>query len=68
MDEASQAAETSVLIPFKYNSSVFVLVGDPCQLPAVILSGDAKSRYYDQSLFQVMFCVCHGAAMKMNSC
>lgn len=38
IDEAAQAVELSTLIPLKYNCDRCVLVGDPQQLPATVLS------------------------------
>lgn len=52
IDEAAQAVEPSSLIPLKYNPRLVVLVGDPCQLPATVVSRTARDCNYDQSLFQ----------------
>jgi hypothetical protein len=52
IDEAAQCVELDTLIPLKYNCTKCVLVGDPQQLPATILSDTAKRFNYDQSLFQ----------------
>ena len=51
-DEAAQAAELATLIPLQFGARRVVLVGDPQQLPATILSLDAKRRGYDTSLFE----------------
>ncbi|KAK5577040.1 hypothetical protein RB653_001977 [Dictyostelium firmibasis] len=52
IDEAAQAVETSTLIPIQHNCKKVVLVGDPKQLPATIISPLAIKYHYDQSLFQ----------------
>lgn len=51
IDEAAQAVEPSSLIPLKFNPSLVVMVGDPCQLPATVFSRIAKEANYGQSLF-----------------
>ena len=51
-DEAAQAAELATLIPLQYGARRVVLVGDPQQLPATVLSLEAKRRGYDTSLFE----------------
>jgi hypothetical protein len=52
VDEATQATELQTLIPLKYKSKLCVLVGDPKQLPATVISKMAQKSSYDQSLFQ----------------
>jgi len=52
IDEAAQASEPSALIPFKFNPKSVILVGDPCQLPATVISNVAKRANLGQSLFQ----------------
>lgn len=51
IDEAAQCIELSALIPLKYGCSKCILVGDPKQLPATVLSKMAASYGYEQSLF-----------------
>lgn len=41
IDEAAQAVELSTLIPLKYDVKRCILVGDPAQLPATVLSKEA---------------------------
>ena len=52
IDEACQSVELSSLIPFKYNSRVVILVGDPCQLPATTFSQISNRNNYSRSLFE----------------
>ncbi|EFA82214.1 DNA2/NAM7 helicase family protein [Heterostelium album PN500] len=52
IDEAAQAVETSTLVPMQHKCKKIVLVGDPKQLPATIISPIAIKQKYDQSLFQ----------------
>lgn len=52
IDEAAQAVELSTLISLKYGCKRAILVGDPCQLPATVLSKTAIAYQYEQSLFQ----------------
>lgn len=51
IDEAAQAVEPSTLIPLRYGATQVVLVGDPQQLPATVLSRTAARAGYDRSLF-----------------
>ncbi|OMH83853.1 Helicase sen1 [Zancudomyces culisetae] len=59
VDEASQAVEMSALIPLRYGPTKCVFVGDPNQLPPTVLSLDAGSYGYNQSLF---------VRMMLNNC
>ncbi|OII71969.1 hypothetical protein cand_031480 [Cryptosporidium andersoni] len=52
IDEASQGVELSTLIPLKLGCKRLILVGDPKQLPATVLSRIAILHKYDISLFQ----------------
>jgi senataxin len=52
IDEAAQAVESSLLIPFKFQPSRVVLVGDHRQLPATVISKRLIELGYDRSLFQ----------------
>lgn len=51
VDEATQSCEAETLIPLMLGVNVLVLVGDPNQLPATVLSPEAKKYGLDQSLF-----------------
>ncbi|PQE33848.1 helicase sen1 protein [Rutstroemia sp. NJR-2017a WRK4] len=51
IDEAAQCIELSAIIPLKYGATKCILVGDPEQLPPTVLSRQAKSFGYEQSLF-----------------
>ncbi|XP_018392777.1 PREDICTED: probable helicase senataxin [Cyphomyrmex costatus] len=51
VDEATQSCEAETLIPLMLGVNTLVLVGDPNQLPATILSQRAKKLGLDQSVF-----------------
>ncbi|CAL7938974.1 unnamed protein product [Xylocopa violacea] len=51
VDEATQSCEAETLIPLMLGINTFVLVGDHNQLPATILSPEAKKNGLDQSIF-----------------
>ncbi|KAG7206097.1 hypothetical protein KM043_003491 [Ampulex compressa] len=51
VDEATQSCEAETLIPLMLGVNTLVLVGDPNQLPATILSQQAKKLGLDQSIF-----------------
>jgi len=51
VDEAAQAPEASTLIPLQYGCRRCVLVGDPQQLPATVISPVAARLGLDRSLF-----------------
>lgn len=52
VDEACQSVELSNLIPFKFDSNVVILVGDPNQLPATTFSQLSSQNNYSRSLFE----------------
>eukprot|EP00177_Eucheuma_denticulatum_P004381 GFKZ01007961.1.p1 GENE.GFKZ01007961.1~~GFKZ01007961.1.p1 ORF type:complete len:1496 (-),score=199.40 GFKZ01007961.1:396-4883(-) len=52
IDEAAQATETSTLIPLTLGASQCILVGDPQQLPATVLSSGSAGVAYGQSLLE----------------
>lgn len=52
IDEAAQATEPSTLIPLRYGCRRLVLVGDPRQLPATVLSPTAQKAGLGVSLFE----------------
>jgi len=52
VDEACQVSEGACLIPFKFNPSLVVLVGDPKQLPVVTRSRQAETNKSNRSLFE----------------
>ena len=55
IDEACQSSEPESLIPFKFNPTAVVLVGDPKQLPVLTLSSSHnKDNIYERSLFERM--------------
>lgn len=51
VDEATQSCEAETLIPLMLGVRTLVLVGDPNQLPAIILNQQAKKLGLDQSIF-----------------
>ena len=51
IDEAAQAVEVATLIPLKNRCRQCILVGDPNQLPATVVSKEASQRKFDQPLF-----------------
>ncbi|KAF1348692.1 SEN1 N terminal-domain-containing protein [Delphinella strobiligena] len=51
IDEAAQCVEMGALIPLKYGCAKCILVGDPKQLPPTVLSRQAASMKFEQSLF-----------------
>jgi senataxin len=52
VDEAAQAVELSTLIPLRLGVKQLVLVGDPQQLPATVLSKRESVGNYERSLFE----------------
>jgi len=44
--------ELSTLIPLRYKAKACILVGDPMQLPATVLSREAQVYDYERSLFE----------------
>ena len=52
IDEAAQTTEPSTLIPLRYGCRRLVLVGDPRQLPATVLSQKAEAAGLGVSLFE----------------
>lgn len=51
VDEATQSCEAETLIPLRLGIKTLVLVGDPMQLPATVLSTQAKKLGLNQSIF-----------------
>merc|ERR1712151_248227 len=54
IDEACQASETTTLQPIMYECRHCVMVGDPQQLPAAILSQYGKNKHFEKSMFERM--------------
>ncbi|KAJ7518585.1 hypothetical protein O6H91_21G075400 [Diphasiastrum complanatum] len=52
IDEAAQASEVAVLPPLSLGAGRCVLVGDPQQLPATVISRVADTMQYSRSLFE----------------
>lgn len=55
VDEASQCSEPEVLMPLYYKISRMILIGDPMQLPATVISRRAQEFNYGRSLFERFF-------------
>lgn len=55
VDEASQCSEPEILMPLCYKISKFILIGDPMQLPATVISKRAQDFDYGRSLFERFF-------------
>ncbi|KNA21739.1 hypothetical protein SOVF_040150 isoform A [Spinacia oleracea] len=52
IDEAAQASEVGILPPLALGAARCVLVGDPQQLPATVISKAAGTLLYSRSLFE----------------
>lgn len=52
LDEATQCTEVEALLSLQYQTSRLILVGDPMQLPATVMSQDAVDRGFQESLFE----------------
>lgn len=52
VDEAGQALEAELLIPLSLGCNKLMLVGDPKQLPATIISQSAQSAQFPRSLLE----------------
>ncbi|KAJ6825460.1 putative ATP-dependent helicase-like [Iris pallida] len=52
IDEAAQASEVALLPPLSLGAARCVLVGDPQQLPATVISKAAGTLLYSRSLFE----------------
>ncbi|KAH9426290.1 hypothetical protein DERP_010857 [Dermatophagoides pteronyssinus] len=53
IDEASQCVEPEILMPLVYKSiTKVIMIGDPLQLPATVISNRAQDAYYGRSFFE----------------
>jgi superfamily I DNA and/or RNA helicase len=52
VDEASQATEPSILVPFQTKTKKMILVGDHKQLPPTVMSRNGLKTKYGRSLFE----------------
>ncbi|EDR24206.1 splicing endonuclease positive effector sen1, putative [Entamoeba dispar SAW760] len=55
VDEAAQSVEISTLIPLRFGAERCILIGDPQQLPATVISVAAQNSGYDRSLFERLY-------------
>lgn len=55
VDEASQCVEPELLMPLCYKISKMILIGDPMQLPATVISRCAQEYDFGRSLFERFF-------------
>lgn len=55
VDEASQCCEPELLMPLCYRISRMILIGDPMQLPATVISRYAQEFDFGRSLFERFF-------------
>ena len=55
VDEASQCCEPELLMPLCYKISRMILIGDPMQLPATVISRYAQEFDFGRSLFERLF-------------
>lgn len=55
VDEASQCSEPEILMPLCYKITKMILIGDPMQLPATVISRRAQEFDYGRSLFERFF-------------
>ncbi|XP_033101915.1 helicase sen1-like isoform X2 [Anneissia japonica] len=55
VDEACQCTEVDTLIPLKFKGLKLLLVGDPHQLQATVVSEKAKELGFQQSMFERMY-------------
>ena len=59
VDEASAATESELYIPFHMKPRRLLVVGDPNQLPATVMSTRAKALGYAKSLHERLMNDCH---------
>ncbi|CAH1800066.1 unnamed protein product [Owenia fusiformis] len=55
VDEASQTTELDCLVPLMHGCSKLILVGDPEQLPATVVSKKASDHKFGKSLFERLY-------------
>ncbi|EDO40726.1 predicted protein [Nematostella vectensis] len=53
--QACQCCEMDILIPLQYRPSKLILVGDPEQLPATVISTKARELLYGRSMFDRLY-------------
>lgn len=67
VDEAAQCCEPELLMPLVYPVNKMILIGDPIQLPATVISRQAATMGYGRSLFERFYRYFqeHGSPMPM---
>jgi senataxin len=63
IDESTQAVELTTLIPLQFQCRRCILVGDPQQLPATVISRAAADHSYSRSLFERLLHNCRDFSM-----
>ena len=67
IDESAQATEIACLQALQYNPEQLILVGDPRQLPATVVSRRAERLGYNRSLFErLQDCGCDALRLTMQ--
>jgi DNA polymerase III delta prime subunit len=54
VDEAAQALIPETFIPFKFDPALYLLIGDPQQLPGLVHSSELRTLGYAESLMGVL--------------
>ncbi|EKX47588.1 hypothetical protein GUITHDRAFT_137364 [Guillardia theta CCMP2712] len=63
IDEACQSVEAGTLIPLLLGARRCILVGDPRQLPATVISQSSSAAIYQRSLFERLMSCNHPVAL-----
>ncbi|MBP9727372.1 MAG: AAA family ATPase [Gammaproteobacteria bacterium] len=67
IDEAGQASEPDMLIPFQLNPEKVLIVGDECQLPPTVLSKDPEKFNYHWSMLSRLIVECGQSHFLLNT-
>lgn len=66
VDEAAAATEPDIYIPFHLKPNRLLIVGDPKQLPAIVLSDRARQGKLDVSLHERLMTHCGASYIMLN--